>query len=399
MTLAPMTLVLRDGRADDGQPISLTLRDGVIAALDAAPGAPGVDLRGRLLLPGLIDAHVHLDKTLMGRPWSPHAGGGDVASRVAAEKRLRLGLDWDVAAQGDALLRRLSASGTTTLRTHVDIDDLVKLDNLHAVLALRERWAGRMTIGIVAFPQSGVLKCPGMPDLLDAALGEGADLVGGLDPVGFDGDMDGALDVVFGLADRHGKPADIHLHDRGPAGLAQLRAIAERTKALGMVGKVAVSHALALGEPGLEGFDETVAALAQAGVSIVTSIPGDGAFPSIAGMARAGVNLCLGSDNIRDAWSPMSVTGMIERAMLAAYRSGYRGDDQLRQCLALSIQGGARALGLEPGALAPGAAADLIVVDAPNIPAAIVERAQPDLVVRGGVIVHDRIGPNRGFPP
>jgi cytosine deaminase len=398
-----MTLVLRNGRTDAGRAISLTLREGVITdldpALDAPPDATCIDLQGRLLLPGLIDAHVHLDKTLMGRPWFPHAGGGDVPSRVAAEKALRRGLDWDVGRQGDELLRRLSASGTTTVRTHVDIDDLVKLDNLHAVLALRERWEGRMTIQIVAFPQSGVLNCPGMPDLLDAALSDGADIVGGLDPIGFDGDMDGGLDVVFGLADRHGKPVDLHLHDRGLPGLAQLRAIADRALALGMVGQVAVSHALALGEPRLEGFDETVEALARAGVSIVTSIPGDGAFPSIAGLARAGVNLCLGSDNIRDAWSPMTVFSIMERAMLAAYRSGYRSDEQLRQCLELSVVGGARTLGLAPGAIAPGAAADLIALDAPNIPAAVVERPQPDLVVRGGVVVFDRIDRQKAFTP
>ena len=394
-----MTLVLRNGRTEAGQPISLTLREGLIADLDAAPEAPGVDLQGRLLLPGLIDAHVHLDKTLMGRPWSPHAGGGDVASRVAAEKKLRRSLDWDVGRQGDALLRRLSASGTTTVRTHVDVDDLVKLDNLHAVLALRERWEGRMTIQIVAFPQSGILNCPGMPDLLDAALSDGADIVGGLDPIGFDGDMDRCLDVVFGLAGRHGKPADIHLHDRGPAGLAELRAIAGRTEALGMVGRVAVSHAFALGDSHVEGFDDTVEELARAGVSIVTSIPGDRSFPPIAGLARAGVNLCLGSDNVRDAWSPMSVFSMIERAMLAAYRSGYRSDEQLRQCLELSLIGGARALGLTPGRIAPGAAADLIAVDAPNVPAAVVERAQPDLVVRGGAVVVDRSGQQKVLKP
>jgi cytosine deaminase len=394
-----MTLALRNGRTEAGQPISLTMGGGVIVDLDAAPDAPGIDLQGRLLLPGLIDAHVHLDKTLMGRPWSPHAGGGDVASRVAAEKALRRGQDWDVGRQGDALLRRLSASGTTTVRTHVDVDDLVKLDNLHAVLALRERWEGRMTIQIVAFPQSGVLKCPGMPDLLDAALSDGADLVGGLDPVGFDGDMDAVLDVVFGLADRHGKPADIHLHDRGQAGLAELRAIAQRAEALGMIGRVAVSHAFALGEPHLEDFGDTLAALARAGVSIVTSIPGDISFPSIAGLARAGVNLCLGSDNIRDAWSPMSVFSMMERAMLAAYRSGYRTDEQLRRCLDLSLVGGARALGLAPGRIAVGAAADLIAVDAPNVPAAIVERASPDLVVRGGAVVLDRIDNMKAFMP
>ncbi len=387
-----MTLALRNGRTDGGEPLSLTLKDGVIADLDPPPDMPGIDLQGRLLLPGLIDAHVHLDKTLMGRPWSPHEGEGDVMSRVAAEKRLRGRFDWDVEQQGDALLHRILGAGTTTLRTHVDIDDVVKLDNLRAVLALRDRWAGRLTIQIVAFPQSGVLNCPGMPDLLDAAMAEGADIVGGLDPVGFDGDQDRPLDIVFGLAERHGKPVDIHLHDGGEAGLLELRAIAERALALGMAGRVVVSHAFALGDLEAEGYAETIEALARAEVSIVTSIPGDRAFPPIAALADSGINLCLGSDNIRDAWSPMTVFSMIERAFLAAYRSGYRRDAQLRRCLDLSLIGGARALGLARPGIAPGAAADLIAIDAANIPAAIVERAAPDLVVRAGVVVVDTLG-------
>jgi cytosine deaminase len=387
-----MMLVLHNGRTDAGQSISLTLCDGRIADLDPPADAPGLDLGGRLVLPGLIDAHVHLDKTLMGQAWSPHAGGDDVAARVEGEKTLRRGLNWDVTRQGDALLQRLSAAGTTTLRTHVDIDEVVKLDNLRAVLELRERWAARMTIQIVAFPQSGILHCPGMPDLLDAAMREGADIVGGLDPIGFDGNMDGHLDVVFGLAERHGKPVDIHLHDGGQPGLMQLRSIAARTLALGMTGQAVVSHAFALGDAEPRGFAITAADLARAGVSIMTSIPGDRSFPPIADLAAAGVNLCLGSDNIRDAWSPMTVLSMMERAMLAAYRSGYRTDHKLRQCLNLSLIGGARALGYVAPEMAPGAPADLIVMDAPNIPSAVVERAPPDLVVRAGEVVVDRLG-------
>jgi cytosine deaminase len=386
-----MTHSVRNGRTRDGQPISLTLRDGIIADLAPPPDAGGIDLAGRLVLPGLIDAHVHLDKTLLGLAWSPHVEGATVAARVAAEKQLRRTTGWNVAEQGDALLQRLCAAGTTTLRTHVDIDEMVGLENLHAVLALRERWADRVTIQIVAFPQSGILKCAGMPDLLDAALRAGAGIVGGLDPFGFDGDVRGHLDVVFGLAERHGAPIDIHLHDGGAIGLHELREIAARTRALGMAGRVVVSHAYALGETALDDLDITIAALADAGVSIVTSIPGDHAFPSIARMAEAGVNLALGSDNIRDAWSPMSIASMTERAMLAAYRSGYARDEQLMHCLDLALRGGAKALGIAPPELAPGARADFVAFDAPNIPAVVVDRARPDLVVRGGAITVDHV--------
>jgi cytosine deaminase len=386
-----MTLVLRNGRTGDGRPISLTLRDGIIADLAPPPDAAGIDLGGRLVLPGLIDAHVHLDKTFLGLDWMPHIDGATVAARVDAEKRLRRTSGWNVADQGDALLQRLCAAGTTTLRTHVDIDEMVGLDNLHAVVALRERWADRLTIQIVAFPQSGILHCAGMPDLLDAAVREGADVVGGLDPFGFDRDVRGHLDVVFGLAERYGAPVDIHLHDGGAIGLEELREIAARTRALGMAGNVVVSHAFALGEPESDDLALTISALAGAGVSIVTSIPGDHAFPAIARMAEVGVNLALGSDNIRDAWSPMSIVSMTERAMLAAYRSGYRRDDQLTQCLDLALSGSAQALGIPRPEITPGAPADLLAFDAPNVPAIVVDRAAPNLVVRAGAISVDRI--------
>jgi len=386
-----MSLALRNGRTDEGSAIGMTLQGGKIADLQPAVDTPGLDLGDMLLLPGLIDAHVHLDKTLLGQAWVPHAGGADVCARVFAEKRLRAELDWDISRQGDTLLQRMLEAGTTALRTHVDIDDQSRLKNLHALLELRQRWSGRLTIQIVAFPQSGILKCPGMPGLLEAALSEGADLIGGLDPVGFDGDMDGHLGTVFGLAERFGKPIDIHLHDGGATGLRELHDIAARTRALGMQGKVMISHAFALGDADGDDFAGIAESLAEAEISIMTSIPGDRRFPPIAALAQAGVNLCLGSDNIRDAWSPMTVISMFERAMLAAYRSGFRDDAQLRQCLDLSIKGGARALGLAPRTLTPGAPADLIAVRAANVPACVVERPKPALVVHGGEVVLNRL--------
>jgi cytosine deaminase len=139
------------------------------------------------------------------------------------------------------------ASGTLHMRSHVDIDNQLGLKNLHAVLAVREKFRDLVTIEIVAFPQSGIARSPGTAKLLDEAIAAGADLVGGLDPVGIDRDLDGHLDAVFAIATRRGVGIDIHLHDGGEGGLAEVVAIAERTKANGLNGKVAISHAFALG--------------------------------------------------------------------------------------------------------------------------------------------------------
>ncbi len=71
---------------------------------------------------------------------------------------------------------------------------------------------------------------PGVADLLDAAIREGADLVGGLDPAGIDNDVKGQLDAIFGVAEKHGVGLDIHLHDFGPLGCSELREISARTR-------------------------------------------------------------------------------------------------------------------------------------------------------------------------
>ncbi len=389
-------VVLRNACLVSGARVDITLRDGAIHALaDAeAAGRPprtgtedgAIDLGGALVLPGLIDGHLHLDKTLLGLDWFPHVGGATVRERVRAEKALRRRAPVPIADCAGALLGEVLRRGTTTLRSHVDIDDAVGLDNLEAVLAVREAWSDRVTIEIVAFPQSGIVSCPGADELLDAALAGGADLIGGLDPIGFDDDLAGHLDTVFGLAERHGKGIDIHLHDRGAAGLRTLDDIAARTRAGGLGGQVTVSHAYALGGDE-DDLPRTIERLAAARVAILTSVPGSIPCPPVAALRAAGVTLFLGTDNVRDAWSPYATVGMLDRCFLAAYRNGFRTDAEIAGCLDLATGNPAAVLGLAPAAIEAGAAADLIVVDARNAAEAVVDHKPPRLVFKRGRLV------------
>jgi cytosine/adenosine deaminase-related metal-dependent hydrolase len=123
-----------------------------------------------------------------------------------------------VAQRAGALLGAYVAAGTSHIRSHVDVDTAAGLDSLHGVLEARDAFAGRVDVELVAFPQSGLLHRPGTAELLEAAVRAGADLVGGLDPAGFDHRPVEHLDTVFGIAGRHGCGLDIHLHDGGELG-------------------------------------------------------------------------------------------------------------------------------------------------------------------------------------
>ena len=386
------SLILTNARMADGATASLRVVDGRIAELgakitDSDPEAERYDAGGRLLLPGLVEGHVHLDKTLIGTPFIPHIRGETIASRIAAERAVRRTVLLPIEARGGRLIEQLSAYGTTALRTHVDIDADARLFGLEAVLRLKQRYARLVDIQIVAFPQSGILRAPGVAALLYAAVREGADLVGGLDPQGIDGDAKGHLDAVFGVAEKRGVGVDIHLHDRGALGASELQMIAERTAALGLAGKVAVSHAFCLGELDEALFAATAAALARAGVAIMTTGPGPVPMPPIKRLQAAGVNVFSGSDNIRDAWSPFGNGDLIERAGLICDRQDFRANTDLELAFGLVTENAALATGLGSSRLAKGESADFLLVEASSIAETVAARPIRREVFKRGVRV------------
>lgn len=377
----------------DGTKRHIDVKGGRIAALlPAAAGVPAhadvLDVAGALLLPPLVDGHIHLDKTLLGLPWLPNqAAGNRVADRIEAERRVRAARTVPEFETGSKLVRQVVASGTLHMRSHVDIDNQLGLRNLHEVLKIRERFQGLVTIQIVAFPQSGIVRSPGTAELLDAAIAEGADLMGGLDPVGIDGDLDGHLDAIFAVAERRGVGIDIHLHDGGESGIAQLIVIAARTAAAGLQGKVAVSHAFALGSVPADVVARTADVLARAGVAIMSHGPGGAPIPPLALLRQHGVKVFGGSDNIRDAWSPFGNGDMLERAMMIGYRANFRHDHELKFAFEMVTDAAASVLGLEAYGIAIGAAADFVAVEAGSVAEAVAARPRRKLVIRAGKVV------------
>lgn len=377
----------RNARLPDGREIDIAVRNGLFADFAEPVGGDGEDLGGKLILPGLIDGHIHLDKTFLGLPWRPHRAGPTVPDRIAAEKAGRAELTLSVEQRAKNFLAREASLGTVALRSHVDIDPDSGLDHLHQVMAARDAFAGTVDVQLVAFPQSGVIIAPGVADLLDAALADGVELIGGIDPYGIEGDIDGHLDLIFGLAEKHGVGVDIHLHDPGNRGALELREIAARAAALGLQGKVTVSHAFALATTDDRTLDLTMRELADADVAILTSAPGTGNLIPVVKLRDAGVRVFAGSDNVRDAWSPFGNGDMLERAMLVAYRAGLRTDDGLALALDLATGAAAQAIGYGPYGLEVGARADFIAVEAETPAEAVVNRPPRSLVVKGGRVV------------
>lgn len=386
--------LFQNARLADGRIVDIAVSGGKIVALTPAPQSYGAvgetrDLGWRLVLPGLVEGHIHLDKGFIGDDWKPHrpcTTGFSVRERVRFEKEA-LASARPIAARAAALIDLCVAHGTAHMRSHVDVDAEIGLRHFEQVLAARDAHREKLSVQIVAFPQSGIVTSPGTADLLDEAVRAGADLVGGLDPAGHDGDVAGHLDVIFGIAERHGVGIDIHLHDGGLQGISEIEEIARRTKEAGLGGKVTISHAYALGEVSADVAQRAAQRLAEAGVAILTNAPGAHPFPPVLLLRNAGVNVFSGNDNIRDSWWPYGDGDLLERAMLVGYRSGFNTDDELAAAFDMVTASAARALGLPDYGLTEGGRADFLVLDAQHVQEAVVARPRPRDVYKNGRLV------------
>ena len=348
-------------------------------------------------MPALADVHTHLDSTRLGLPFRGHSAGPGLTGLIEND-RANWRSDGDVATRAIRTLAATIASGTTVVRSHAQVDTDAKLERLEGVLGARQAHAARCHLQIVAFPQSGIVRDKGTADLLEAAILAGADLIGGIDPCGLDRDPVEHLDIVFGIAERHHVGIDIHLHESGDLGAFSFDLIGERTAALGMQGMVTISHGFGLSSVDAARQAALIEMLATNDIALTTVAPGTTEPLPLAALRAAGVRVGLGQDGIRDFWSPYGNGDMLERAWQLAFINGVRFDSLIEACVDVASRGGRSVVHGGPWptedvlddarfGLAIGAPADLLVVAADSVTAAVMDHPPRTLVVREGRIV------------
>jgi cytosine/creatinine deaminase len=383
-------VVIRNVRPWGGAAADILVCGGRIARIApglSANGAVEEDGGGAIAIPGLVEAHTHLDKSLLGMGWRRHQAGPTLLDKIETERRLKREWNIDPRRQSARQVALSVGHGTTAIRSHVDVDTEIGLAGFEGVAATRDDLRDVVEIEIVAFPQSGLMSRPGTLELMEAALSTGADVVGGLDPCGIDRDPKGQLDAVFGLAERHGKPVDIHLHEEGELGAFSMEMIIERTRAHGMQGRVTIGHAFCLGMPDRARALALTEALARERIAVATVATPSRPVPAAVELREAGVTLCAGSDGIRDTWGPYGNADMLERAMLLGLRNNFRRDEDVEHALRVCTHGGASVMGLEGYGLEEGAWADLVLIDAEAVAEAVVAHPPRRLVLKRGRVV------------
>jgi cytosine deaminase len=402
-------LLMRDVvRPGDAGAVDIAVDAGRVAAVGpglAVEAATVLDGEGSLVLPGFVNAHQHLDKTLIGDGLRPRAWPGWRGMREV-NRRHRSTYDVpSILARAEQVVELALANGTTRMRAFTDVEHVAGLTGVRALAELRARYAGEVEIQVAAFPQDLLYARDGGERLLEEAMDAGADVVSGL-PSGEATAERVARHVDFCLDLARRRDADVHLllDDSDDPAQRSLELLATRTVETGWEGRVTVSHAGAL-----SAYDDAHAAavverVADAGISVCVnphiSLVLQGredrgrirrGTTRVGELLAAGVNVLAGQDDVDDPYYPLGRADQLEVAAWVAHTCHLAWPDELEVVMRMVGVNAARAMRVADGyGLGVGDRADLVVVGAPDVRAAVA--GQPP---RRFVISHGRLATER----
>ena len=400
-----MDLIVRNARVagqEDRPPVDIGVERGRIVAIEPGLAADGkeIDVDGRLVTPGFIETHIHLDKSCILDRCKSEKGDLDEAIEEVATAKKNFTPD-DVRERAVRTLEKSILQGTTHMRTHLEVDPVVGLRSLEGILPLIDEYKWAIDLEICVFPQEGLLNNPGTDELMVEGLKGGCKVVGGAPYT--DSDPPGQIDRIFEMAREFDVDVDMHL-DFGntPEGMT-VEHVCKRTEEYGYGGRVAVGNVTQMSTREVPEFERITKRLADAGVA-VTVLPSTdlylmgrhqdhnvlrGVVP-VHRMLRHGVNCNLSSNNVLNPFTPFGDCSLIRMANLYANicQVGQR-DDKI-ECFNMVTQRSAKLLNLDDYGIEFGKSADLVVIDNVDQESALAELSVPLMGFKRGRMTFQR---------
>jgi cytosine/creatinine deaminase len=393
-----LDLILRDARiaGDEQRLLDIGISGGRIAAIESglAAEAPERRLDGRLVVPGFVETHIHVDKSCILDRCNIRQGTlAEAFSETTAAKRGFT--EEDIFARGSRTLEKAIVQGTTRMRSHVEIDPRIHLKGFNAVRRLKADYAWALDLSLCVFPQEGLLNDLGCEELLVEACETGADAIGGCPYM--DSDPDGHVARIFALAKRFDLDIDFHLDfDLDPSWM-RLDEVMRQADRHGWGGRVAVGHATKLSAVDTQTLAGISRRLADAGVA-VTVIPATDLFlmgrdhdhnvprgvTPAHRLVEHGVTCSLATNNVLNPFTPFGDCSLIRMANLYANVAQVGAAADIAACLDLVTTAPAKLMNLTDYGLAVGNPADVVVLDCTTSLAAVAELASPVLGFKRG---------------
>lgn len=357
-----------------------------------------IDAAGGLVVPALVDPHLHLDLAYS-LELVPANQSGTLLEAIELWARAKAELTPDNAR--DRAVRAVQAEvgfGTGFLRSHVDVGSSAGMRLCEGVLAARETTHELADIQLVAFPQDGLIRDPKAVDLVRHACRAGVDLVGGIPHIERTA-ADGVrhLQIVFDLAAEFDADIDVHIDETDDPQSRNTEHLAAMTIERCWQGRVTASHLCALSSYDDAYASRVIDSLAEARINCVTN-PGvnlhlqgrfDG-YPKRRGLTRVrqllarGVKCAAGQDCIKDPFYPLGTGQMLDQAFLLVHAEHMNSPSLFRQAFDMVCQMAGEVLGLSGHGVVEEASANLAVFPLADFKELVRLRPRPICVIHAG---------------
>ncbi|HHV39335.1 MAG TPA: amidohydrolase family protein [Tepidimicrobium sp.] len=343
-----------------------------------------IDLENRLVLDGFVDAHMHLDKALINERIANRSGTLDEAIRIMGEYKPKMSME-DIKDRANRVLEKAYGNGTRYIRTHVDVDHIIKLNSLQALMEIREEWKDKVEMQIVAFPQEGVVDKEEAFHYLREAVEMGADIVGGI-PAREENPVE-HISMIFDLALKHDLDIDMHIDETDDPKSLTLRDLANMAVKNGYIGRVSAGHCCSLAANEKEDILPILELVKEASLNII-SLPSTNLYLQGRGdtrnirrgitpikyMIEQDVDVFIASDNVRDAFNPFGNANLLEIALITAHGAHMGGEENLKNLFDMVSHLPMEAFGFNKN-LKVGNRANFIMLDAVSKPGAIISQS------------------------
>jgi cytosine/creatinine deaminase len=388
-----MDIIIRNATLRERKdPVDIAMEKDKIAAVQpkiAEKGRREIDAAGSLVLPGLFNLHFHADKCLLGEIMRPNVSG-TLPEAIEITNEFKRNYDpEEVASRAIRALEAGVKNGTSFFRLFSDVGTIGGLHAARGLLLAREKMQRYCDIQVVAFPQEGIVRDPGAAELMEEAMREGCNIVGGLPWYEYtDADAREHIDICFEIAKRHDRDIHMLVDDTDDPNSRSLEYLAVKTMREGFQGRVAASHCGAMGSYNDVYAAKIVDMVATAGITIsvnahinlVCSARID-REPRRRGIARVkellarGANVVSSQDDVNDPYYPFGKPDPLECVSYIAHVAQLTLPHELEQAVSMVTDNAAKAARVTDYGIAPGKPADLVVVGAPSVHEAI--RLQP----------------------
>jgi cytosine deaminase len=378
---------------------NIAISDGVIVDVGQCLGISAhltVDARGNLVTPAYVNPHLHLCKVWT-RPMMSeaaieayHADGMSAAAKAidhAAAVKANYDSSWIIPNARKAVALA-ALHGNLHIRAFADVDTKARLEGVKALLAVRDQFRGIVDIQVVAFAQDGLVREPGADLLMREAMAMGADIVGGIpwiEPT--EADAHAHIEFCFDLAAEFGADISMLLDDVGDASMRTLEMMARQALARGFEGRALAHHCRAMALYPEDYLGELTELLRQARIGIVSDPHTGPLHAPVKQLLAAGVNVCLGQDDISDAYYPFGRNNMLEVAFLASHLLWMTKQHEIDTLHEMITTRAASAMNLRGYGIEAGCQANLVVLDHPDVTEALRHHAPPRLVISHGCVV------------